>query len=182
MANRDSRCHNPNDPDYPNWGARGIIACEQWRNSFKAYLDDNGIKPLEMTLDRSTTTARTRQRTADGLPEPNRHRIGATQYLLSIKDAKRTLAELAKQIGVMNIQAYRRYRVGNSAEQIAAWAEARRKSYPSDPPNGSEMVRMAHFRCIRGCPKGVGANPVLQNLGENLAIQRLKVRNLGLLS
>lgn len=31
------RCHNPEHPNYKNYGAKGIIVCEEWRNSFKIF-------------------------------------------------------------------------------------------------------------------------------------------------
>ncbi len=33
-----SRCHNPNDNAYLNYGGRGIAVCEEWRESFEAFL------------------------------------------------------------------------------------------------------------------------------------------------
>lgn len=27
-----SRCHNPNDTGYNNWGGRGVFVCEQWKD------------------------------------------------------------------------------------------------------------------------------------------------------
>jgi len=39
------RCHNPNQPAYAQYGARGITVCERWRSSFSAFLEDMGRKP-----------------------------------------------------------------------------------------------------------------------------------------
>ena len=45
------RCHNPNDRDYPRYGARGIQVCERWRNAdathtgFEHFLEDMGMPP-----------------------------------------------------------------------------------------------------------------------------------------
>lgn len=39
------RCTNTNSKDWPRYGARGITMCEQWLNSFEAFLSDMGQKP-----------------------------------------------------------------------------------------------------------------------------------------
>jgi len=31
------RCFNPNDPNYKNYGGRGITICKSWDNSFEAF-------------------------------------------------------------------------------------------------------------------------------------------------
>lgn len=39
-----SRCYNPKDTSYPNYGARGISVCAQWM-WFNNFLKDIGVKP-----------------------------------------------------------------------------------------------------------------------------------------
>lgn len=50
-AMRD-RCNNPNNPQYPNYGGRGIKVCDEWQHDFMAYYRYVGDKPDGMTLDR----------------------------------------------------------------------------------------------------------------------------------
>lgn len=48
-----SRCSNPNDPRFKWYGARGILLCEVWRNSFLAFREHVGLRPsLRHSLDR----------------------------------------------------------------------------------------------------------------------------------
>lgn len=54
-ADMKSRCYNPRNCNYPNYGARGIEVCERWRgpDGFKNFLEDMGEKPSDRhTLDR----------------------------------------------------------------------------------------------------------------------------------
>lgn len=47
------RCHNPNNKDYKNYGGRGIIVCDMWRESFESFLLMIGKRPtLEHTIER----------------------------------------------------------------------------------------------------------------------------------
>lgn len=46
-----TRCNNPLNHDYSNYGGRGIKVCERWK-SFENFLSDMGEKPPNLTLDR----------------------------------------------------------------------------------------------------------------------------------
>lgn len=53
-CNIKSRCYNPNTHNYSNYGGKGIILCDEWRNDFKAFYDwcmINGYHK-DLTLDR----------------------------------------------------------------------------------------------------------------------------------
>lgn len=50
-----SRCHNPDHPSYPSYGAKGIRMCDRWldeQDGFKNFLEDLGKRPKGMSLDR----------------------------------------------------------------------------------------------------------------------------------
>lgn len=53
------RCTNPNNTNYKNYGGRGIIMYEPWKNSFTEFnnyiLKNLGERPEGMTLDRINT-------------------------------------------------------------------------------------------------------------------------------
>jgi hypothetical protein len=46
------RCFNPRDQKYPDYGARGITMCEEWRDDYSAFLRDMGRAPEKCTIDR----------------------------------------------------------------------------------------------------------------------------------
>ena len=47
-----SRCFNPNDPKYPQYGGRGITMCERWTNDAASFIADMGAAPAGHTIDR----------------------------------------------------------------------------------------------------------------------------------
>lgn len=47
-----TRCLNSNASGYGWYGARGITVCDRWANSFFAFVEDMGERPLGYTLDR----------------------------------------------------------------------------------------------------------------------------------
>lgn len=51
--NMIQRCHNPMLEIYQYYGARGIIVCDRWLESFDNFIEDMGLKPEKsLTLDR----------------------------------------------------------------------------------------------------------------------------------
>lgn len=47
------RCHRPNHTRYPYYGAKGVIVCGRWRNSYADFFTDMGKAPSKKhTLDR----------------------------------------------------------------------------------------------------------------------------------
>jgi hypothetical protein len=51
------RCHgktarDPTHKDFKYYGGKGVIVCERWRNSFRAFLADMGERPPGTTIER----------------------------------------------------------------------------------------------------------------------------------
>jgi hypothetical protein len=47
-----ARCYDESHQAYMYYGAEGVTVCERWRESFAAFVEDIGERPLGMTLDR----------------------------------------------------------------------------------------------------------------------------------
>ncbi len=46
------RCYSPKDPQYGDYGGRGICVCQRWLDNFWAYAADVGVRPEGMVMDR----------------------------------------------------------------------------------------------------------------------------------
>lgn len=47
------RCRNPNNAAYKHYGARGILVCSEWDESFESFIADMGEPPSDKhSLDR----------------------------------------------------------------------------------------------------------------------------------
>lgn len=46
------RCLNKNSKDFKRYGGRGIFICDEWKDSFQAFLRDMGEAPAGFSIDR----------------------------------------------------------------------------------------------------------------------------------
>lgn len=47
-----TRCFNPKTRYYKNYGGRGILMCDRWRDSFGLFYQDMGLCPPKHSIDR----------------------------------------------------------------------------------------------------------------------------------
>lgn len=112
------RCHNPKKRSFADYGARGIIVCDRWRESFAAFYADMGQRPSPAhTIER---------RNNDGPYEPSNcyWATRATQnantrknHRLTVNGETHHLAEWARRSGLSHATIIRRLSLGWSIER-----------------------------------------------------------------
>lgn len=119
--NMRKRCRDPNATGYDNYGGRGITVCDEWFDSFEAFVDDMGLRPEGKTLDRidndkgyykANCRWATRQEQAENL---------STNVWVDIGTEKVTISELARRVGVgLGTARYRFKKYGNDLSKLLA--------------------------------------------------------------
>jgi hypothetical protein len=111
------RCTDPRRPEYHYYGGRGITVCGRWLASFDAFIEDMGLRPAGLTLDRINNDAgyeptncrwATRQQQTDNSRRPN---------LLTVGDRTLSVAAWARLLGCSPSALWARLRLGWSVER-----------------------------------------------------------------
>lgn len=107
------RCTNKNHPKWENYGGAGVKVCARWRNSFAAFLQDMGKRPVRTTLDRypnnrgNYTPANCRWATHE---QQQNNKI--TCVYVTFRGKRMTVSQLARKIGMYPEKLHSRIRRG----------------------------------------------------------------------
>lgn len=110
------RCLNPKTKGYEYWGGRGIKVCDTWVNSFMKFFEDMGTCPKGYSLDRIDPNGNyeaSNCRWADSNQQSNNTR---RNIFLTHEGKTQTIAQWAKEVGILDATLRRRIRVGEPVE------------------------------------------------------------------
>lgn len=104
----NARCRNPKDPNWKNYGGRGITICPQW-SDFSVFLKDMGPRPRGTTIDRIDVNGNYEPGNCEwNVPIVQGSHIRANVYI-EWKGRKICLAELRRITGTRLTQGKLRY-------------------------------------------------------------------------
>lgn len=112
-----TRCQNPNDHAYKNYGARGITICDQW-NDFVNFLEDMGIPDVAYEIDRIDNNLGYFKENCRWVTTKENNRNKRTVHLYPYKGQRLTVDELVEITGKGRWLMYERLRKGYTVEEI----------------------------------------------------------------
>ena len=118
-----ARCHNSQHGAFKWYGARGIIVCDRWRESFGDFLFDVGRRPSAKhqldRVDNSKGYFKENVRWATSKQQNNNRR---DNRVIEAFGLALTMAEWAEETGINYNTLWSRYRRGWHAEEMLAKA------------------------------------------------------------
>jgi len=94
------RCRNPNHPEYPRYGGRGITVCDRWADSFESFLADMGDRPEGFTLDRVDNEGNYEPENCEWALQNVQNRNYSRNNWLTYNGETLCITDWAKRIGV----------------------------------------------------------------------------------
>lgn len=115
-----TRCCNPNDKKYKNYGGRGIVMCDEWKDDFPAFAYwaiGNGYEE-HLTIDRINVNEGYSPSNCRWSTWETQQNNRTNNHLLEYNGEIHTLAEWAKITGIRRHTIDQRIRYGWSTEKI----------------------------------------------------------------
>lgn len=139
-----SRCNNPDNSNFPNYGGRGIKVCEAWLN-FNSFVNDVGYRPsLEHTIDRINNSGNYEPgnvRWATHVQQSNNKR---TNRMVNICGDSMTATQAARIFGM------RPWLVLNRLE--SGWETEKALFLPARPPTNPKGINGTKVRKPKVAP------------------------------
>jgi hypothetical protein len=112
------RCHSPNNTAYDRYGARGIIVCDRWRNSFEAFVEDMGHRPYEKaTIERIDNNLGYGPDNCRWASKQEQAINKRNNIVLEFNGESKTVSEWAKSVGIKAATIRFRVHSGWTAEE-----------------------------------------------------------------
>lgn len=114
------RCTNERNPQYHDYGGRGIKVCDRWLESFPNFLEDMGRRPRGLTLEREDNDGNYEPRNCRWASWTEQRRNTRQNHYLEYQGVKMTMAELVEKTGIGHMTLLARIRNGMSPEEAVA--------------------------------------------------------------
>lgn len=112
------RCCNPHSKSYPDYGGRGISACERWKASFEAFFADMGERPsADHSIDRIDNSLGYSPENCRWATRAEQQRNRRDNVYLEHAGKRMMLVDWADEIGMNRMTLGNRIKAGWTAEE-----------------------------------------------------------------
>jgi hypothetical protein len=113
------KCHDPNNPNYKNYGARGIKVCDRWRASLEDFLADMGPPPESgCDIDRIDNEGDYSPENCQWLDHKANTRKRRNTIWITINGKTACLKEWCEKAGLNYMNVYYLHKSGKPIEQL----------------------------------------------------------------
>lgn len=113
------RCYNVKSDEYHNYGGRGIFVCDRWKEGFKNFIDDMGLKPSKdysiERVDNNGIYEPTNCKWADDFEQANNTR---RNKFLTFNSKTQTHAQWSRELNIPETTIKSRRQRGLTVEEI----------------------------------------------------------------
>ncbi len=114
-----NRCESPTNSRFSYYGGRGIKICRRWRHSFDNFISDMGRKPFpRASIDRIDNNGNYEPSNCRWANQTQQNNNKRNSVRLTFNGKTMTVAEWARERGVLQNALYARLRIGWSDEKI----------------------------------------------------------------
>ena len=108
------RCNNPLNKNYNHYGGRGIIICDEWRDSFETFINDMGVKPtIKHSIDRIDNNGNYCKENCKWSTQIEQVKNRRTTIVVELDDQKLCLKDACKISGIKYENTLKHFRNNN---------------------------------------------------------------------
>ena len=96
------RCYNKNEKSYNNYGGRGIIMCDEWKNDFKAFYDWSMMHGYadNLTIDRIDVNGNYEPNNCRWITNKEQQNNKRNNHYITYNNETHTITEWAKKLNI----------------------------------------------------------------------------------
>jgi len=115
--NMMKRCYDPKAVGYSNYGGRGIKVCDRWLNSFEAFLEDMGERPLGKSIDRINGNLDYQKENCKWSTSREQNSNRSNNRILSFNGQTKTVSDWARELNCRYTKLFHRLNRGWTVEK-----------------------------------------------------------------
>ena len=122
-----ARCRNPKSSGWEIYGGRGITVCEEWQQSFVAFLQHMGPRPSGSSLERIDSNGNYEPGNVRWATPPEQMRNTSRTRLITFAGKTQCIADWASELGMSHAKLTHRLNRGWSVEEAMSQRQRNEK-------------------------------------------------------